>query len=277
MCHYIPFDIPKKEMKRQNKQTKTRRNKEIQCEKCGHIQSIKKDKVCSNVVAYPYPNIITESADSMALPICAELRHNGFWITDANGIHVSTTDEKCTRNSVMLRPECLLYVYKLALRHLLLTMDVIQPSDIDPQNLVPHVMVRKNPTDSSSKYNQIQNEKFFVDQCDLSVKNDFLMIELDKKRDLHMTLIFAKGISKKINLAEAFTNIIKLLNHRPDLIESYSSLEYFGQKEIEYWHETKDSYPDNVRRPHDYIPPVVEVVKNYSVTSAGSVIRTNNY
>lgn len=103
------------------------------------------------------------------------------------------------------------------------------------------------------------------------------MIELDKKRDLHMTLIFSKCIDKRINLIDAFINVIKLLNHRPDLIESYISLEYFGQKEIAYWHETKDLYPDNVRVPNDYVTPAKEDIKAYSITSAGSVIRTNKF
>jgi hypothetical protein len=219
-----------------------------------------------------YPDIFNSVQNMVSMPIYSELTHNGFWITTSEGIHVPTLNEKCDRNSVMLKPTCLFYVYKIAFRHLLLSMDIIQPTDIDPANLVPHIMVRKNPLDPFSKYASIQNEKFLINESDLSSKSDFLMIELDKKKDLHMTIIFSKGISKRINLVSAFHNLLKLLNYRTDLIELYSSLEYFGSKEIEYWYETKHLYPDNICIPVDYVKPTREIQMVYTTTEAGSVI-----
>ncbi len=69
------------------------------------------------------------------LPVCLQVEYDGFWTTN------------CNRNSVILKPNSLLYVYKLAFRHLLLSMNVITPHDIDSQNLVPHIVVRKSNTD----------------------------------------------------------------------------------------------------------------------------------
>lgn len=248
-----------------------RQNKTTECEKCGHIQPIKKtnNKHLKQVIAYP--DIIKQIGDCKSLPVYVELKHQGFWTTDINGSHVPNLDESCNRNSVMLFPNCLLYVYKIALRHLLLSMHVIQPSEVDPANLVPHVVVRKNKDDPFSKYKSIQDENFLISEEDISSKSDFIMIELDKKRDLHMTLIYSKGIGKKINLVEAFSNVIKLLNHQPELIELYSSLKYFGNAEIEYWYETGSLYPNNILIPENYIKKTNEP-KKINVTSAGSVI-----
>lgn len=242
-----------------------RKNKAT-CDKCGHKISTKNDK--STII---YPDIFDNVSEQKSLPIYAPLYHQGFWTTDNHGMHVASLDEHCNRNSVMLRPDCLFYVYKIAFRHLLLSMDVIEPSDIDAANLVPHVVVRKNSTDSFSKYTTIGSHPFLITRKDLSSKQDFLMIELDKKRDLHMTLIFSKGIGKRVNLVEAFINLIKLLNYMPDLIDSYASLSYFGQKEIHYWYETRASYPHNIIMPNNYQVPTKEVV-TYQVSNAGSIL-----
>ena len=215
----------------------------IECERCGYTQSIEKNQKSKFVQPPIYPDIFNEVPDTISLPLYVQLHHKGFWTTDNNGIHVSSLDENCNRNSVMLSPDCLLSVYKIALRHLLLSMGVIQPMNIDSANLVPHVVVRKNKDDPFSKYKSIQDEHFLISEVDLSSKSDFIMIELDKKRDLHMTLIYAKGIGKRIDLIDTFNSVIKLLNYRPDLIELYASIEYFGQKELEYWHETSQLYP----------------------------------
>jgi hypothetical protein len=239
-----------------------------ECEKCGHIQPIKKTNLKQ---AIEYPDIIKQISDYKSLPVYVGLKHQGFWTTNINGIHVPNLDESCNRNSVMLYSDCLLYVHKIALRHLLLSMHIIQPSEIDPANLVPHVVVRKNKDDPFSKYKSIQDENFLISEADISSKLDFIMVELDKKRDLHMTLIYSKGIGKKINLIEAFTNVIKLLNFKPELIELYSSLKYFGNNEIEYWYDTGSLYPNNISIPENYIKEIKEP-KKINVTSAGSVI-----
>ena len=245
-----------------------KRNKIFECEKCGHKQLLKNSKYIQIV---KYPDIFDETLCCKSLPLYIQLKHKGFWITSNTGHHISTLDENCNRNSVMLADDCLLYIYKLALRHLLLSMKIITPDEIDPANLIPHVVVRKSKDDPFSKYKSVQNESFLINNIDLSVKSDFILIELDKKRDLHMTLIFSKGISKRINLIEAFINVVKLLNYCPELIQLYASLEYFGMKEIGYWYETGALYPDNIVISRNYMPIVKDVVE-MKIASAASVL-----
>lgn len=242
-----------------------------ECEKCGHVQPIKKTNNKNLKQIIEYPDIIKQVSDCKSLPLYVALKNEGFWTTDINGLHLPNLDESCNRNSVMLSSDCLLYVYKIALRHLLLSMNIIQPSEVDPANLVPHVVVRKNKDDPFSKYKSIKDENFLITETDVSSKSDFIIIELDKKRDLHMTLIYSKGIGKKINLVEAFTNVIKLLNYQPELIQLYSSLKYFGKDEIEYWYDTGSLYPHNILIPENYVKEIKEP-KKINVTSAGSVI-----
>ncbi len=153
-------------------------------------------------------------------------KHNGFWITDKEGNHKGIRDENVDKNSVMLDNECLLYVYKIALRHLLLSLKIITPQIIDNQNLVPHIVVRTGKDDPKSNYNTIENEQFIITQESISVKKKFMIIEIDKLRDLHMTMIFDKTeeMSSKINIFAAFEFVIKLLNTYPELIKKYSTL-----------------------------------------------------
>ena len=243
-----------------------------QCEKCGHIQIMNKTKSTSDK-KIEYPAIFKEQEliECKSLPLYVKLTHKGFWVTNSDGVHQPSQDEGCNRNSIMISEDCLLYVYKLAFRHLLLSMKIVHPDEIDSANLVPHVVVRKNKDDPFSKYKSIQNEHFLIDESAISSKNDFIIVELDKKRDLHMTLIFSKGLGKKMNLVEAFTNVIKLLNYSPELIDVYTSLAYFGNKEINYWYETGNLYPNNIYIPVDYVPPVKQV-HELKITNAGSII-----
>lgn len=74
-----------------------------------------------NVSPVPRP-IIPAGRD---FPVVVEVKHSGFWMTSLSGVHMSTNEVNCKNNSVMLTPDCLLYVYKLALRHLLLSTKVI--------------------------------------------------------------------------------------------------------------------------------------------------------
>lgn len=245
-------------------------NKTIKCEKCGHVQSNKKSKK-EHEDNINFPDIFTDIVDSKSLPVYVQLNHKGFWTTNFNGEHIPSFDMDCDRNSVMISEDSLLYVYKLALRHLLLSMRVIEPADVDSANLVPHVVVRKSNKDPFSKYKSIQGEKFLISDSELSVKSDFIMIELDRKRDLHMTLIYCKGVGKKIDLKEALVNVIKLLNHNPELIKLYQSLEYFGNKEMDYWYHSGSAYPNNILIPETYIKKPVKIL-NFQVTSAGSII-----
>ena len=212
----------------------------------------------------------------LSLPVVVEVRHLGFWITDEKGTHISTMDESCDRNSVMLEPTCLLYVYKLALRHLLLSRGVIVPEDIDAQNLVPHVVVRASKTDGLSKFKTIHGDKFLIEESMLSPKSDFLIVELDKRRGLHYTIIFSKKLKDRVDSAEAFKETIMTLNRYPELLKGYSSLPYFGLDAIPYWVETADKYPFNVIPPPDWKPTVKpkkgEELAKLKLTAAGSVI-----
>lgn len=245
------------------------------CTTCG--QRIRKPRTSTTIdplaqFKSSHPEIANIVESQPDLPICVQLYHSGFWITDKDGSHVSTKDQSCNRNSVMLKPDCLLYVYKLALRHLLLTLRVITPEDIDAANLVAHVVVRKNPRDPFSKYNTVQDEQFILDETSLSSKTDFLIAELDRKRDLHMTMIYAKKLGKEINLVEAFRFVIQLLNARPELIDQYMDLTYFGEREIRYWYKTPENYPFNIACICDYIPSPPPSRKVVVTTAAGSIV-----
>lgn len=206
------------------------------------------------------------------LPLCVKLKYEGFWITNTHDKHVCFNDETCDRNSVMLTNDCLLYVYKLALRHYLLSKQIISPYDIDAQNLVPHVVIRKGKNDANSKYKSAKNEDFIITEEMITVKSDFLLVELDVKRDLHMTLIYNKKIKSKVDLLEALKIVIRNLNLYPSLIKDYANLDYFGYYEMDYWYNDINSYPLHVKKPLNYIP--TEVVKTIpqNITAAGSII-----
>lgn len=255
------------------------------CEKCNHeveLQLTAKTTVTEAKVK-------KESAPAPAgvpiytiptFPLYVEFKHRGFWITNSEGIHEPTLDEQCNRNSVMLANDCLLYVYKLALRLFvyasidkeLLSMKVITPYDIDPANLVPHVMVRKNPIDPFSKYKNIQGERFIITEAMISVKSDFMIVELDEKRDLHMTLIYSKKIKIRVNLIEAFKHVLQILNSYPQLIQEYASLPYFGQNATEYWYENPNSFPSQINVPAGYVPKPKLIRIPSNVSAAGTIL-----
>ena len=207
------------------------------------------------------------------LPLLVTIQHEGFWITDKNGRHSSTEDETCDRNSVMLAPNCLLYVYKVALRHLLLSMGVITPKDIDPANLVPHVKVRRDNKDAFSNYGTMQGKKFKIIEESLSSRKDFLTIELDEQRDLHCTMIYSKKIGERVDLIDAFKTVIRVLNAYPDFIRSYAMIPNFGQDYVEWWFENKH-YPDDIIPPPDFKREVPqENFDNIVTTLAGSIVN----
>ena len=191
------------------------------------------------------------------LPIYAKVTHKGHWVTDeSTKLHMGTMDEKCNRNSVMLTNDCLLYKLKLAIRHRFICLGLIEPHDIDPQNLVPHIVVRKSPGDSNSQFHPIQGEVFKIDEADLSVKSQFLLIELDRTRDLHMTMIFSKGLKQRCDMVVEFKEMLAMLldPKYQHLLQEYADLPYFGQDAVSYWKETKDQYPMNVTPPPDWKP-----------------------
>lgn len=193
---------------------------------------------------------VIESMQKSPFPIQVTVKHNGFWVTDDQGVHQAINDIACAKNSVILDPGSMLYVYKLAFRHLLLSMGIICPRDIDSQNLVPHIAIRKNKNGSLTNYSTIQGRKFTINPGDVTVRNDFILLELDRAQDLHMTLIYKKGIGKQIDLMACFRLIIHILALYPELMQSYANLSYFGngttqsgKSHANYWYETPDSFP----------------------------------
>lgn len=221
-----------------------------------------------------FPRPVWAIENQLDLPALIEVKHDGFWITDENGAQVATHDVNCERNSVMISKDSLLWVYKIAFRHLLLTRQMISPKDIDAANLVPHVRVRKDPKDAFSKHQHLHGLKFILTEDMLSAKKDFLIAEIDEDRDLHFTLIFAKGVGKKINLIEIFKNTIRVLNSRPELISLYRKIDNFGIELSQYWYETGDQYPFNLVIPSDWKSNVVqEDFSGFKTTPAGSIIN----
>lgn len=211
---------------------------------------------------------------ALDLPVLVQVNHSGFWLTNDNGIHYATQDEKCDRNSVMLSKDCLLYIYKLALRHLLLSMKAIIPDDIDSANLVPHIRVRKDSTDPFSKHNAIQNKKYIITEEQVSIKKDFMILEIDSKKDLHCTLIYCKKLGERVDLMDCFKKVLKVLNTYPELIDKYFRLEYFGSNCHDFWYDDSESnYPFNVEAPPAYIPKKPSNPQdNVKVSAAGSII-----
>jgi len=229
---------------------------------------------------YNVPNC--NLTNSLNFPVQVEIKHKGFWVTDMNGIHVPLEDQKCDNNSVMLTNDCLLYIYKLALRHYLLAHKIIDVSDIDNANLVPHIRVRKDKNDSFSKYNFVQNKIYIIKQQDISIKNDFMTIEIDRKKDLHFTMIFSKGIKSKVDLLKAFKTVLAILNMYPNLMHEYSLLPYFGEQAMEYWYGDSSTlnhlgvtqvYPFNVTPPQNYVLSKENVNTVCKTTIAGSIIE----
>ena len=228
-------------------------NNTIQCPNCQTTFQITLDEAQQNLnnrsifdFLQKYNPKIDLTDLTKTLPISITVNHVGYWMTN-HGLHYSyDTDEICKSNSVIVSTNSLLYVYKLALRHLLLSMRVITPQDIDAQNLVPHIVVKKN------NYKTIREREFVIDERSLTIKNDFILIELDRKNDLHMTLIYKKKIKESIDLMTAFKLIIKLLTFYPELIERYANLPYFGGHVIHYWYDTPDSFPFKIELETEY-------------------------
>lgn len=90
-----------------------------------------------------------------------------------------------------------------------------------------------------------------------SINSNFILIELDEKRDLHIILIYSKKIKNRVNLVESLKYVIQMLNAYPQPIQEYINLPCFGQKTIEYWYETSDSYLFKIRVPENYIPNLI--------------------
>ena len=205
------------------------------------------------------------------LPAVAKVSHLGWWVT-VEGKHLAARDEALARNSVVLAPTSLLYVWKLALRHLGLARGWVSPARVDAQNLVPHIRVREDKS-SASSYDAIEGEEFCVTPDLLSAKSDFLTIELDAERGLHCTMLYAKGLKKRADMIAAFDQMLGLLNARPELIAAYAALPYFGQEAIHYWHDTPELYPDNVVPPAGYVPIArTKVIPAGKRTAAGTIL-----
>lgn len=221
---------------------------------------------------YPIINFDDQEPDHPSLPVRISTPHAGFWITVEAGIHTTTTDIRCDRNSVMLCPTSLLYVYKLALRHLLLSEGLITPRDIDPQNLVPHIVARKNKIDPKSNYEYLKTAVFTINEDSISIKRDFMIIELDRERDIHMTLIYSKNIKNRVNLLSVFKFVLRTLNAHPELISQYRALDNFGIREIEFWYMS-GNFPSQIKAPEDFAPITESKTEpTANLSAAGSIL-----
>ena len=196
----------------------------LECEKCKHPMRVKLKvvsseitnvitNVISNDVTGVTGNIMEEKKDSADMknkppvfPLQVKVEHQGFWVT-VNNKHVATTDPLCSRNSVMLQPTCLLSLWKLAFRHSLISKGFLTVDDLDAANLVPHIRVRKDPSDGFSHYEDVKRT-YLLSREHFSSRKDFLTIELDIKKNLHFTLVYSKGIGGKMNLLSAFEETI---------------------------------------------------------------------
>jgi hypothetical protein len=230
-------------------------------------------------------------AKGVDLPVVVTLSHVGYWITNKEGRHEATLDERCDRNSVMLAPDSMLYVYKIAMRHYLLSRGVLMAHDVDNAMLVPHVKVRDNK-DATSFADYVQNRQFRIavekrestipglTESHLSSKDKFLMIELDLKRDLHYTLVFAKNIKARLaeldtTLIECFKETLRILNAHPHIIKQYSARPYFGAADSARWERDAAAYPHNVAESAE-LPAAATAVAvpppAFRTSPAGSII-----
>lgn len=237
----------------------------VMCDKCDHKMKLTLGEKISKRISKPekpsMDNSILDLPEDInsklvglnAFPMAVTIADLGFWTTDNNGIHKPNADVSVKSNSVMFSSDCELYVCKLALRHFLLSKKIIPPF-IDPGNLVSHMVVRSDRNRGFADYSAMKGKTVTVTTSMLTAKNDFLMVELNRNTtpDLHTTLIFSKGIGKKVDLIAAFETVVKILRAYPILIEQYKSLPYFGQSAIKYWHDTGDLYPFNVIQPESY-------------------------
>lgn len=211
-----------------------------------------------------FPNVFGKNQKS--LPLLVTVTHDGFWDADEKGFKYNT-DINCDRNSVILAKDCLLTIYKIGLRHLLLSMDVIQPGDIVLPNLIPHIIVRKNKYDPNTIYDSIQKQKVLITQKNILINRDSISLLLDQKTNLTMLLLNDKNLKSSVDLFQALTRVVQLLNSRPELIEQYAKLENFGDNETEYWYQTKELYPNNIVMPKDHV-----VSDDRKVSSAGTIL-----
>lgn len=153
----------------------------IECEKCKHPMRVKLKVVSSEIsskisseiksdtishttsnVSDIAGNVMEEDRPDMknklpVFPLQVKVEHQGFWVTVDNK-HVATTDPSCGRNSVMLQPNCLLSLWKLAFRHYLISKGFLTVDDLDAANLIPHIRVRKDHLDGFSHYEDVKRK-----------------------------------------------------------------------------------------------------------------------
>lgn len=262
---------------------RVRLSDKIQCENCKHVMEVdvriglKKQRSHRAPLSEPsHPReeetLGEEKKVFTCFPLEIDVSHRGFWIT-TDGKHLALDDASCrTRNSVLLDSTCLLYVWKLALRHFLITQEWIDERDLDAQNLVPHIKIRPDANAGSAGYQDIK-QTFRLNESNFSAKKDFLTIELDQKRDWHFTLIYSKGLGRKHDLLEAFRQVMKVLHSNEQLIPQYSALPYFGKDAALYWSQSKSLYPHNVVPPTDFVASgPIPLKKSKHVSPSGIIL-----
>ena len=271
--HSKRHKAPKEKMKREPKEkklAKQRREKNAKKERMSASKSTGDAKAIDRGVEAA----VDEEAkqENPVFPFMLRFDHLGYWTTDDEEKHVPSQDHSCSRNSVMLRNTCLPWVLKVALRHQLASSGHFTVRNLDPQNLVPHLVVRSGPNDSASRFDSIRTDAFVVRRRDVSCKSKFLMLELGPRADdLHYTLVYYKtGVPKGLDLMAALETTIRHLTH--ERIAEYQALPDFGggARAVAYWSERR-SYPNGITPPLDFVlppkptfvlPPDIEVLPN---------------
>ena len=67
-----------------------KRNNICVCEKCGHVNDIKKTKYNKNDDNNSQTQLIKLDEQvyrNASLPVCVQIKHCGFWITNQHGLH----------------------------------------------------------------------------------------------------------------------------------------------------------------------------------------------
>ena len=254
--------VDKEKEEAEKKEGEDENKEDVKCGKKRRDEKKKKEKT-------PKPEKKTKKnkklkiIESSAVWVARNLivQHTGFWIT-VHGKHKATDDYKCERNSVMLDSKTKAYQLKLRVRHYLLSEQQMTQSDVDEQNLVPHIQIRKkNAMRTDFEYKAIQGAEYVIDRDAVFIGPDCIMLVLDHKRKIHYSLIYKDGISGRVDLLAV---VVKVWNDMedasPQSSAEYAALPNFGgdTNVLQYWSEPGSYQAQRITPPSDYVPRQVK-------------------
>lgn len=219
-----------------------------------------------------------------AFPVYVEIRHDGFWVSTGSGEHFTTDDENYQKkegeiggNCVWLKSSCVLSIHKKAMIHMLSCMGLFRSGDLDPQNTVPHVMVRKpgkrNTHHKSFEEWGIDGQWVKIGEDSFTGRDDCVMVTLDAAKKIHMTLIYRTGLKRDTNPIDVYKWVLRILTAFPKLLDEYEKLELDGNV-IDYWNNTPREYPNNVGLPQAYEPPKRQQIQLPAHINASGTVGT---